>query len=205
MDIEPLEQLLKPKVQYIDCDVAGPAGDARRYRATIYHLADAPDDGDRARLRGMISGDPGFERLFERYGAITLYCDANSDAAGVFIARPSLWGKLKTEVAEWLDAIPVKVRAKIVPAWFDDAIVFAGAPYSPDHFAMPQSGKYRGKVFRFSHESLAFEPFAETLSAFVQTICTPSEDLMEFMADYLRFSDGVSDTQWCPLTYGCED
>lgn len=199
-----------PNPRFLCRDTGWPEPGPERWVASLSH--ELPGPATEPELKALREGGvpEDFIEFYSQHNGAVLYRDsiknhAGFHATGIYLAPVSEWPLLGSYAQEWIDSLDAAERQELVPEWTEDAIVFGEAPNSGNYFILAMSGEKRGRIFYFDHDGFEFEEYAENLPQFFSKVTYRPAEQLHSLGCYVRYTDGVSDTQWIPEAYASGD
>lgn len=144
--------------------------------------------------------------FYQSHNGATLYVDTRKNWAGfttrgIYLAPVGEWPGLGSHASEWLGSLSEDEKNELVPAWTNNAVVFAEVPNSGNYFILGVEGEHHGKIFYFDHDGFEFEFFAQSFEEFLQKITSDPAKMLQDLGCYARYGDGRTSIQWIPEEY----
>ena len=189
------------------CRPAGRKGASERFLARVGHYLHSPTrPGELSQIKrqlGACSSD--FESVYARHDGFVLYRDTLSDAAGVELLPVRAWAEItESWRAEIQDGMDNEEDERLTRSL--SCSIFGKVPHSGNYFAIQTSGSEAGQIYYTDHERMAPDPFAPDFAAFIlRIISDPVRLLTKELGGFVRYSDGITSTQWIPdeVITGC--
>ena len=137
---------------------------------TLAHTAAAPAPADQlAQLKQQLNGaSPELLALYRAHNGVQLYARRSDPLTGLIFVPIAEMAELKSDLERWFASPDSELsedergeyqtcegQPAIIgtPDWWADAIVFAYFGYTPESLILPTTGKYRGQIFIYEHDS----------------------------------------------------
>lgn len=142
---------------------------------------------------------PSLVEFFKLHDGVRLYCDTNSDAAGIEFFPVEQWPAEKLELHS--SAMAMGFDEADMPEWYNSGAVFGEIPHSGNYLLIDSGGDTAGQVFYFDHDDFRTEPIAMSFDELLAAIVRDPPGFLYECGCYARYSDSRTDIQWIPKTY----
>jgi hypothetical protein len=173
----------------------------------VRHVAlPALSSAELSELERTVGDLPHVLEFYRTYGGLTLFQSAREEpgvgcAAAYWIAPPSDWRRIRSEVDDWFEMLDDDERPEILPEWVSNFVAIGQVPNSATFYLLPLEGADRGKVFEFSHDGFQFLELGVDFEDFVSWLARTDEEHLQRIGGDNRYYDGKSSKQWMPRRY----
>ncbi len=134
--------------------------------------------------------------FYSSIGSLTLYSCPDSFESAYYIAHPSEWEELESDLSDWTYLLDEDEEEEALPSWFGSHKVIGEIPSSGNYLLVVTSEIDPGAIYSFDHDGFEFKRVGSSLEEFVQNTIDPDPGTFCDLVTYMRFTSEDSDYQW---------